>query len=240
MPYHIFCDESRQSAERFMVLGGIVIPDINVFTVNETMKQFRVQTKMHAELKWAKVSNQKLEEYKTFVDYFFALNNANRAHFHCIVFDNHQINHAKYSGGDKEKGFYKFYYQLLLNCFAKHYKGQRFIVHLDERTSSYPLGDLKRILNNGVGKKFQDYTSPFVSIEPQNSKLSEVMQLNDLILGAVGYHKNALHLIPGGKKCKKDLSAYIAKKSGVEILGENTRYGQVRFKVWNFRLSPRK
>jgi hypothetical protein len=119
--YHIICDESRQTKDRYMVLGGLIIKneDINKFAA--TMKRYRNETNMNAELKWSKVSNQKYEEYKKFIDFFFALNNTDVIHFKSIIIDTHKLNHKKFNKGDKEIGFYKFYYQLLLHSFASNY-----------------------------------------------------------------------------------------------------------------------
>ena len=126
MVYHIYCDESRQSKDRFMVIGGIIIPSDSVDEFSQTMQKYRTEQKMYAELKWSKVTNQKVTEYKRFVEYFFALNNTDNLHFHCIIIDNHQVNHRKFSKGDKELGFYKFYYQsfqyyLLVNFIFQYF-----------------------------------------------------------------------------------------------------------------------
>ena len=99
MIYHIYCDESRQSKDRFMVIGGTIIPSGNVEQFNKTMQKYRTEQKMFSELKWSKVTNQKLAEYKRFVEYFFALNNTDNLHFHCIIIDNHQVNHKKFKMG---------------------------------------------------------------------------------------------------------------------------------------------
>jgi hypothetical protein len=240
MVYHIYCDESRQSQDRFMVIGGLIIdaPEIERFTA--TMRKFRDEQKMFAELKWTKVTDQKLPQYKRFVDYFFALNNTDVLHFHCIIVDNHQVDHHKFSKGDKELGFYKFYYQLLLHSFGKRYcregEDDRFIVRLDERNSSYSLGTLKVVLNRGLNKKYKISTEPFVSIEPMNSKASELMQVNDIILGAIGSQKNGYDLLAGGRASKRELGQYIAAAAGLKDLKESTPWGRHRFTIWNFRL----
>lgn len=75
MIYHVYCDESRQSKDRFMVIGGTIIPSSNVGQFTQTMQKYRAEQRMFSELKWSKVTNQKLTEYKRFVEYFFALNN---------------------------------------------------------------------------------------------------------------------------------------------------------------------
>jgi hypothetical protein len=223
-----------------MVLGGIIIPSENVDQFNKTMKQFRIEQKMFSELKWSKVTNQKLSEYKRFVEYFFALNNTDKLHFHSIIIDNHQINYKKFSKGDKEAGFYKFYYQLLLHCFGKRYcregKNDRFIVNLDQRTSSYSLNTLRIILNRGMKKKFSIDSSPFVSIEPRDSKQSELIQINDIIVGAIGFQKNGYDLLADTRQAKKELAMYIANEAGLSNLKEDSPWGQNRLTIWNFRL----
>ena len=61
---HIYCDESRQTADRYMVLGGIVTLRETEPRFTETMALYRESQNMHAELKWSKVSDQKFTEYR--------------------------------------------------------------------------------------------------------------------------------------------------------------------------------
>lgn len=207
---------------------------------NETMKKYRLEQNMNAELKWSKVSSQKLNEYKRFVDYFFALNNTGLIHFHSMIIDNHQINYKKYSKGDKDLGFYKFYYQLLLHCFGSNYctntNGRKLIVHLDERTTKYKLSTLKTVLNNGINKKYGNSSKPFVSIEPIDSKKSDLLQLSDIILGAMGYEKNGYHLLAESKQSKIELVNYITNSAGLINISNNTKRSNIRFTIWNFKL----
>lgn len=237
--FQIFCDESRQSKDRFMILGGIILPQENIDEFNSTMEAFRTKHNMHAELKWSKVSNQKINEYKAFVDYFFALNNTDKIHFHSLIIDNHKVNHKKYNKGNKELGFYKFYYQLLLHSFGKEYSkhNARLIVTLDHRTTSYKLSTLLLVLNKGIKKRYNIDYSPFVSVEPKDSKKSQLLQINDIIIGAVGFQKNGYHLLSNSKKAKIELAQYIADKAGLNDLLENTWREQKRFTIWNFKLT---
>ena len=88
--YVFYADESGISEDRFTVVGGICVHRDSIPTLKANLDAFRDRHKMHAELKWSKISNQKCEEYRALVDYFFALNNLNHLHFHSIVFDSHQ------------------------------------------------------------------------------------------------------------------------------------------------------
>jgi hypothetical protein len=238
--YHIYADESRQCKDRFMVLGGLIAEASDVPRFEATMAEFRQETKMFGELKWSKVTDKKSKEYQLFVEYFFTLLDADTLRFHCVVLDNHQINHRKFNQGDKELGFYKFYYQLLLHCFGKKYCGHgeddHFVLHLDHRTTHYKLGTLKKVLNNGMKKDFQIDSQPFRSIEPKNSKESELIQINDIVLGAIGFQKNDYDLRPNTRQSKKDLAALIAKKAGITNLKGDTPRKSNRFTIWNFVL----
>jgi len=240
MIQYIYCDESGES-NRFMVLGGIIIPEKSLSVFNSTMNRYRKETNINAELKWTKVSKGKLNEYKSFVDYFFALNNTDTIHFRSLIVDTHKLDHGTYSGGNRELGFYKFYYQLLLHCFGKEYcKGShdKFMVFLDHRSSmkKFPLTDLRKILNNGLRSKYSIDFSPFVSVQPKDSKHTEMIQLTDIILGAVGYRRNGFNLLAEPNSGKNQLSKYILDKSGFGSFERDTPRGQQRFTIWNFKL----
>lgn len=237
--YHIYCDESRQTHEKYMILGGIVLPEKRDLELESAILKFRSECNMHAELKWGKVSKNKLPEYQKFLDLFFDSNSRNAAHFHCVILDTTKFDHGSFNEGDKEIGFYKFYYQLLLHCFGKKFSkipDTRLLVRLDQRNSSYPLEKLKSYLNDGMGKKFGVGAFPFRSLEPRDSKQVGVMQMVDILIGAIGYQKNDHHLRPEASPARKCLAEYIAKKSGVRSLLYNTTKEVKHFTIWNFQL----
>lgn len=124
--YHIYSDESRQCQDMYMVIGGIIISSDDVAMLDETMKQYRSEMNMNAELKWSRVANQKYQEYERFVEYFFALSNTDKIHFRSITIDTHQINHKKFNSGDKDLGFISsitsFSYIVLQNVTMKQKK----------------------------------------------------------------------------------------------------------------------
>jgi len=239
MVHHIFCDESSQN-DRYMVLGGIITPGTNVRRFNRKLADLRTNTKMGAELKWQKVTRQKLAEYKAFVDFFVTANKTHELHFSCMIFDNHLIDHRKYSAGDSEIGFYKLMYQLLLRCFGKHYcregEEESFVVTLHRRATTYSLSDLRRILNHGMAKEYSIVTEPFRSIEPKSGPHCPLLQINDIVLGAIGFRKNGRHNMPGVRAAKVELSEYLRAELGLRDLCCNTSFGQIAFKIWNFKL----
>jgi len=82
--YHIYCDESRQTSERFMIIAGIRLRANGESAIKGMFDDYRDLYAMHAELKWGKVSPNKLAEYKRFLDYFLTLNTADQLHFKCM------------------------------------------------------------------------------------------------------------------------------------------------------------
>jgi hypothetical protein len=85
-------------------------------------------------------------------------------------------------------------------------------------------------------KKIGIVTEPFRSIEPKNSKDSELMQINDIVLGAIGFQKNCYELKPDTRQSKKELAAFIAGKAGIANLKDSTDWRSKRFTIWNFAL----
>ena len=85
--------------------------------------------------------------------------------FKALIIDRQKLNHKQFNQNNKEVGFYKFYYQLILNMFAKDNleSNTKYIIHLDKRKTSYKLEDLKFYLNMGFSSKFKTIRLVFIS-----------------------------------------------------------------------------
>ena len=77
-------------------------------------------------------------------------------------------------------------------------------------------------------------------VEARDSKQAVLLQLADVIMGAIGFHSSDLHLRPDARKAKVDLAAYIARKAPLRDLKQVTRYTKWNFKIerWG-KSSPR-
>lgn len=125
----------------------------------------------------------------------------------------------------------------MLHCFGRFAKeDSRYIVLFDERYTKYKLGTLKIILNRGIRKKHNIGSDVIRSVEPRESKGNNLIQVADILIGAIGFQKNGFDLIAGSSPSKRELSRYIASQAGLENLIEDTKWGQYRFMIWNFRL----
>jgi hypothetical protein len=224
-----------------MVLGGIILSAHHLETFNRFMGNWRLQNRMTAELKWNKVTNQKYAEYLSLVDFFFDAARKRVLRFKCVVLDTHQIDYRTYHYGDKELGFYKFFYQLLLHSFGRHVapKGRRLIVHMDQRQSRYGLSDFRTILNRGMRKQYSLTEDLVRVVESINSRLSDVMQVADILMGAVGFQWNDLPQKPGMRQAKIDLANHVARSAGLNSLKCATPRHLDYFAIWPFRLTSK-
>ncbi|MHC4698029.1 MAG: DUF3800 domain-containing protein [Planctomycetota bacterium] len=242
--WHVYCDESRQVNEDYMVLGGVIVPGQQLTNLLDALQAWRQQHGMTAELKWTKVSKGKLEEYKAFVDAFFVHAEDDIIHFKSAVFACADIDYKSFHDGNVELGFYKLFYQFLVHRFGRYVPGSadRLVIHLDERSSPYNLSDLRDVLRTGIGRWYSTGRNCVASVEAMNSKTHEhatIMQIADVLIGAVGWHWNQLESAPGASIAKQALANHIADRAHLESLRVNTSRNARRFNIWRFQFKKR-
>lgn len=232
--FSFYADESGISEDRYTVVGGLSMRQHTAIEAYASISRYRLEHGMAAEMKWSKVSNQKLAEYIAFVDLFFALNNTNRIHFHAVIFDSHQANHAKYNDGDPDVGLSKLYYDLLLHKFVKTCgKSGTLFACLDRRNSSTPLEEIRGMLNSAASRDHQVPYGQLGQLISRDSKSDCLLQMNDVILGAVCSIRNGRHLLSGTREAKRTLALYVLEKSGLETFDRDTPREIKRFTIWN-------
>ena len=234
--FAFFCDESGITTERYLVVGGLamrreVIPDLQT-----KIQQFRQVHGLSKELKWTRVSDHKLSEYREFFRIFLQFLHAGHCQFHCLIFDSHQWQHHRYNNGDRDVGLSKLYFQLLHHKFGKDYGAAgTLFVRMDHRNSSTSLEDLRRMLNAAAARDHGLRSNPFKVIQSEDSKACDILQLNDLVLGAVCSARNGRHLETEGRQSKKELARLVLRTSGLSSFEYNTSFSERDFTVWNMR-----
>ena len=130
------------------------------------------------EVKWSGLSKSAYPLYNDLVDYFFATDLQYRA----IVIDKSQLKHEDFNQSHDDF-YYKMYYQLLNKKLVPEYNYNIYLDIKDTR-SAKKVNGLKDFLN-----------SNFITVRNlQNirSHESELMQLTDIITGALSYHLRGL------------------------------------------------
>lgn len=82
--FSLYCDESNIQAARYMLIGGLWIPQKSEADLRDSLAKVRQDFNMTAEFKWTKVSQSKLPAYSAWLDCFF---NNKDIGFRCIVVD---------------------------------------------------------------------------------------------------------------------------------------------------------
>jgi hypothetical protein len=109
----MYFDESSQTGHQYLVLGGIGVEYTDSGKLLAMLQEARLPELPAGEAKWTKVSRAKLPAYKRLVDVAFG--NRDLVHFHSLVLNTHDVDHARFNQGDRDLGFNKEIYQLAMN-----------------------------------------------------------------------------------------------------------------------------
>lgn len=233
--YSVFLDESSQTKHRFLTIGCLVLEAERVPHFDMAVRYSKQLELPEGELKWNKVSTAKLHAYKLVVDRFFDFAMGEAAiHFHSLVVDTSKIRDDLYNQGDREIGFNKEVYQLLMKC-AKIYPDAFFHVYPDNRQTKASTEELRQILNAGCRKKGDCRSVPFRRLQFRDSKEVICLQMTDLLLGAMTFRINGHHLRADASKSKSHLSEYVLGRAGIKEVMENTAI-RGKFTIWHRRL----
>lgn len=177
--FNLYCDESchlENDHKPYMLIGYTCVPYIQLKSHQEWIKHLKLKHGYYGEIKWSNVSASQFEFYKELIDYFFATD----IMFRAVIVRKDQIQNDKF-GQDFDDFYYKMYYQLLIHKKDANYT---YNVYLDvkDTLSAYKVRRLKELLNTKMGV--------FRNVQNIISKESLMMQLTDLLLGALSYNLN--------------------------------------------------
>jgi hypothetical protein len=232
--YHVYCDESGLHGARYTVYGGVVLLEATVADVDRDFNDWRRRHSIQSEVAWTSVSNHFYSAYKELVDEVFERTRNVRMAFKCIVFDTQDADYIEMKKRTKEAGFYTLYYQFLLAKFGEYgakRPGGSLSVFIDERDTAYDLARLRATLNNGIAGRF-GRRGVVKCVEALKSHESSLLQIADLLMGAVAFQWNGLHTRAEAKAAKRDLAAYVAKKAKLDTLAEKTTQSRQDFEIW--------
>ncbi len=183
---NIYCDESchlERDRIPIMVLGCVWTPADAVQEVSRAVRQIKTRHGLSPtwEAKWTKVSSTKTNLYLDFVNLFF---DETSLHFRGIVIpDKTILDHAAFDQSH-DSWYYKMMFQMLNPVIDPE---REHCVYLDikDTRSENKRKELERVLRN---TKYDGTGAIVRRVQQIRSHESEILQLADLLLGAVGYH----------------------------------------------------
>jgi len=242
--FHIYCDESYTSGGRYMVYGGIVLPARHVKRFDALFATWRVRNKMGAgELKWEKVSKARLAAYKSFIDFYFTNRGREGLHFKAMTVDTQSPDYVAFRKENREIGYYKLYYFFLLKKLLPYAKDNDYsvCVYLDDRSTNYKFSDLRRFLNLAARRDYGSDLDVVRVVERRRSHTSQLIQLADVLMGAIGWAMNNMGDRPDASPQKKALEAYLTSRLNVGSLRDQVfAVRNPVFNIWQFKFSGKK
>jgi hypothetical protein len=231
--YNVYCDESchlEKDDSKSMVLGAVWCPEEKKKEIFERIKDIKEKHGLNREfeIKWNKVSYSKVSFYKELVDFFF---DDNDLHFRALIVpDKTILDHAKY-----EQTHDSFYYKMffdLLKVILEPDCSYNIYIDIKDTKSVTKIHELQNILRNN----HYDYSQHILrKIQQVRSHEVPILQLTDLLIGAIGYVQRSLTQNRG----KMELIERIKKRSGY-ALSNSTLYKENKLNLFFWKHSTNK
>jgi len=226
--YNIYCDESchlPNDNSEVMVLGAIWCPNEKRKEIFVRLREIKAKYgfKPNFEIKWNKVSLSKIDFYMELINYFF---DDDDLHFRVLVVPNKkELNHEAFNQ-DHDTFYYKMYFDLLKVILSPNFSYNIYIDIKDTKSQTKVL-KLKDVLRNN----HYDYEKKIIrDIQQVQSHEVEILQLTDLLIGAMSYIHRGLNTNQG----KLKLIDRIKNRSGY-TLKHSTLYKEEKFNIFIWR-----
>mgnify|MGYP001814834868 FL=1 len=225
---NIYCDESchlPNDNQRAMVLGALWCFKTKAKTHNQEIADLKARHGFSPfyEIKWTKISPSKSDFYIDLVNYFFEQRTMGFRAW--VIPDKTILAHDDYNQTHDE-WYYKMYFYLLRNLISTERKYHIYLDIKDTRSRT-KLSKLRDVLSNAN----YDFSREIIErIQHVRSHDINLMQLADLLIGAISYHARALT----GSAAKNDLVQLIKTRTGLS-LARNTLPGERKFNMCIWR-----
>lgn len=188
--FNIYCDESchlENDGIEVMILGSIWLPLSKVKSISTDLKQIKRDHGLDSnfEIKWIKVSPAKTEFYLNVLDYFFDNLDLN---FRGIIVPNKSLLNHNFFNQDHDTFYNKIYYTMLKTLFNLSNK-YRVYIDIKDTHSTQKASKLQEILSSSIRDVNKDCIE---RVQPIRSEESNLLQLVDLIIGAISYSHRGL------------------------------------------------
>jgi hypothetical protein len=188
---NVYCDESchlEHDHQAVMVLGALWCPRDRSRVVAERMREIKDRHGLakNYEVKWTKISVAKRQFFIDLVDYFF---DNEDLHFRALIVpDKSRLRHAEF-GQTHDDWYYKMYFDLLKVIIDPHL---RYHIYLDLKDTR---GKAKvKKLHEVLANEHYDFSRQIIErIQTVRSHEVELLQLADLLIGAISYVNRGLH-----------------------------------------------
>ncbi|GJE57390.1 DUF3800 domain-containing protein [Methylobacterium thuringiense] len=226
---------SKQCA--FMVAGGFAVSGNRINEVEDSIAAIRDDAGIRSEFHWSQYrGGNRRSAYESLIQYGFDLIKTRKAALHVIIAKFDGYNHREKAGDDRDTSVNRMYYQLFLHRLAAFYgRARRIHIRLDAGNDCKDICRMRNELCADAYKRHQTKPNCIVSIEPVKSENVGIIQLTDVVLGAIAAKQNAVaHTSP-----KKDLADFALRVSGRHSWASDTAPSARFLTVWHLKSRSR-
>lgn len=228
----LYCDESchlPNDGINDMILGTIYCDSEHKRNIFNEIRKIKEKHNLspYFEFKWTKVSPSQIEFYKEVIEYFF--NNKNLNFRGIVATGKDKLDHEAYNDDDYNKWYYKMYF-LLFDKIIYPDNSYKIFIDIKDTIGGKRIKVLHDVLCNN---KFDFKREVIKEVNQIRSHESEIMQLTDLIIGAMSYFHRGLYQ-KNRKSAKSALVDLIQKKRGMNF-SYNSPKVEVKFNMFIWR-----
>lgn len=197
--FNLYCDESthlQNDGHPYMIIAYVACPYNQLKQYKQSIKYIRAKHKFAGEIKWSNISASQYHFYNDIVDFFFS----NDLNFRAVIVNKSQIDEQRdeFTYSDF---YFRMYYQLL------HHK-----IGLENNNNIYL--DVKDTVSNKKLKILKDllkHNASLRSFQFIKSHESSLMQIADLLMGAINYKLRGLNKVTAKNKIIEKIETYCKK-----------------------------
>jgi len=188
------------------------------------MKRLRDKLGYYDELKWSGIYAKNAPVIMKFIDLFF---DCGKARFSCYIFKKSDLEIKKYFSGNLYSAYESF---ATMQVCANLAQNESAILMMDDLST--PSDKFEQNIKRKINAQLKRNAA--YGVIRVYSKGSELVQLADILLGAVCYDfKRKANLIPGPGLAKSSVLEHLLTKVGIDTFAND--YKSTNFGVWTFK-----
>lgn len=227
--FNVYCDESchlENDHQKAMVLGAVWCPLEKIREISVRLREIKKRHGLPSdfEVKWTKISPAKAQFYLDWVDYFF---DDDDLHFRALIVpDKTLLRHGAFSDQDHDVWYYKMYFDML-KVILRPQACYRIYLDIKDTRGGAKIKKLHEVLCNNL----YDFSRDIIErVQLIHSREAELLQLADLLIGAVSYANRGLQESKG----KLQLVERIKKRSKYRLT-QTTLYAEQKVNLLRWR-----
>jgi hypothetical protein len=227
--FNVYCDESchlENDQIPIMAWGALSCPTADARAIAEVVRALKAEHRLnpHFEAKWSKVSPAQAAFYLALIDLFLS---DDRLRFRGLVVpDKRLLDHARFDQTHDE-WYYKMYFTMLRPIFTAPHRYRIYVDVKDTRG-----GPKTRKLHDVLANSLYDFDHECIErVQQVRSHESELLQLADLLIGALTYANRGLT----SSFTKIGILERLRARLGQRALTRTSAFAAVKFNILVWR-----